>query len=245
MWKTDAWTRVRAHTHTHTHALTSEIHFSVQILDLRGQAELEQVQAGKRDRDRMNKDTLWGARIRVITHWITPQNIERQMGGIIKHMQGNYLFAHLPTQSEVKHWICAAFQGVCKANKLKHCIMFWPESYTLCEVCFVWYSREIIYPRGTTAVGSTFLEIGRYNTKLCCLFSVVKLMITLLWHLGVPGLHGLERGHTQTQTNCVPPLCSSAPASILPEVECSIKNKRLRASYRQMPLWWKTAPFTS
>lgn len=38
--KTDAQTQVGAHT------LTSEIYFSIQILDLRGQAQLEQVQTG-------------------------------------------------------------------------------------------------------------------------------------------------------------------------------------------------------
>lgn len=43
MRKTDAQTRVQAHT------LTSEIYFSVQILDLRGQAKLEQVQAVRED----------------------------------------------------------------------------------------------------------------------------------------------------------------------------------------------------
>lgn len=37
--------------------LTSEIYFSIQILDLRGQAELEQVQAVKEDGETINKDT--------------------------------------------------------------------------------------------------------------------------------------------------------------------------------------------
>lgn len=49
MRKTDAQTRVHAHT------LTSEIYFSIQVLDLRGQAELEQVQTVTAGRDTVSK----------------------------------------------------------------------------------------------------------------------------------------------------------------------------------------------
>ena len=45
MRKTDAQTLVHAYT------LTSEIYFSIQVLDLRGQAELEQVQTVTAGRD--------------------------------------------------------------------------------------------------------------------------------------------------------------------------------------------------
>lgn len=50
MRETDAQTCVQAHT------LTSEIYFPIQILDLRGQAKLEQVQAVKEDRETINKE---------------------------------------------------------------------------------------------------------------------------------------------------------------------------------------------
>ena len=50
MRKPDAQTRV--------HTLTSEIHFSVQVLDLRGQAELEQVETVTAGRDTVSKSLM-------------------------------------------------------------------------------------------------------------------------------------------------------------------------------------------
>lgn len=111
MRKTDAQTRVHAHT------LTSEIYFSIQVLDLRGQAELEQVQTVTAGRDTISKrhmreevtqeqekKTSEDVILSVGNHWSTSFTVfltcYRPNNQSIKGKPGSWI-----ATSDVTHWL--------------------------------------------------------------------------------------------------------------------------------------------
>ena len=84
------------------------------------------------------------------------------------------------------------------------------------------------------------------NQTPCCLYHVVfknqwacycgiGVFLVCVWTSHTARLCVCMWAHTHKHTNT---MCVSAP--LLPEVECSIKNKPLRTSYHWMPLCWKT-----